>query len=114
MQTLKMKVVGFEEETKSLIVSFASDETASDDPSNYTPFAFQPINMWPGVIDPEEIKKQIAITGVSHAAQQALRESAPASDELVDAMKTWVGETFTFTEDDLTVPAQFTTPFHTV
>ena len=57
-----MKVVGFEEESKSLIVAFASDETASNNPEDYASFAYQPIDMWPGENNAEQLKKNIAIT----------------------------------------------------
>ena len=114
MISLKMKVVGFEEANNSLIVAFASNETASDNPEDYTSFAYQPIDMWPGVSSAEQLKKNIALTGISHTSQQALREQNPASEELVNELKSWVGQTFTFTENDLTVPASLETPFHTI
>lgn len=114
MVSLKMKVVGFEEESKSLIVAFASDETLSSNPEDYTSFAYQPIDMWPGENNAEQLKKNIAITGISHTTQQALREQNPASEELLDELKSWVGQTFTFNANELTVPAPSETPFHTV
>lgn len=114
MTSLKMKVVRFEEESKSLIVSFASDETASNNPENYAALAYQPITMWPGVTSAEQLKKNIAITGISHATQQALREKNPASEELVTEFKSWVGQTFTFDINDLSVPVLPETPFHTI
>ena len=114
MALLKMKVVRFEEESKSLIVAFASDETASSDPENYAALAYQPMNMWPGVTNAEQLKKNIALTGVSHTTQQALREKNPASEELVTEFKSWVGQTFTFDTNDLSVPALPETPLHTI
>jgi hypothetical protein len=114
MASLKMKVVRFEEESKSLIVAFASDETASSDPENYAALAYQPMNMWPGVTNAEQLKKNIALTGVSHTTQQALREKNPASEELVTEFKSWVGQTFTFDTNDLSVPALPETPLHTI
>jgi hypothetical protein len=114
MALLKMKVVRFEEESKSLIVAFASDETASSDPENYAALAYQPMNMWPGVTNAEQLKKNIALTGVSHTTQQALREKNPASEELVTKFKSWVGQTFTFDTNDLSVPALPETPLHTI
>jgi hypothetical protein len=114
MTSLKMKVVRFEEESKSLIVSFASDETASNNPESYAAFAYQPIDMWPGVTSAEQLKKNIALTGISHTTQQALREQNPASEELVTEFKSWVGQTFTFDANDLTVPAPSETPFQTI
>ena len=114
MTSLKMKVVGFEEASNSLLIAFASDETASNNPENYTAFAYQPIDMWPGVTNAEQLKKNIAITGISHTTQQTLREQNPASEELVAELKSWVGQTFTFDANDLTVPAPSETPFQTI
>ena len=114
MTTLKMKVIRYEEESKSLIIAFASDETASNNPDDYAHVAYQPIQMWPGEINAEQLKKNIALTGLSHASQQAMREKAPAPEELIVEMKAWVGQTFTFDADDLTVPVPLTTPLHTV
>lgn len=114
MTSLKMKVVGFEEASNSLLVAFASDETASKNPENYTAFAYQPIDMWPGVTSAEQLKKNIAITGISHTTQQALREQNPASEALVSELKSWVGQTFTFDTNDLSTPASPETPFHTI
>jgi len=114
MKTLKMKIVGFEEESKALIVAFASDETLSDDPETYTKMAYQPIDMWPGEINPEQLKKNMAITGVAHAARQAQKEKTVVSEELLSKMKSWVGQTFTYDSDELVAPEVITTPFHTI
>jgi PBP1b-binding outer membrane lipoprotein LpoB len=114
MASLKMKVVRFEEDSKSLIVAFASDETASNNPENYAALAYQPIDMWPGVTNAEQLKRNIAMTGISHTTQQALREKNPASEELVTEFKSWVGQTFTFDTNDLSVPALPETPLHTI
>ena len=109
-----MKVVGYEEESKSLIIAFASDETLSSNPDDYARMAYQPTAMWPGEINAEQLKKNIALTGLSHVSQQAMREKAPVPEELIAAMKSWVGQTFTFRPDDLTVPVPIETPFHTI
>lgn len=114
MKTLKMKVVGYEEESKSLIIAFASDETLSSNPDDYARIAYQPTTMWPGELNAEQLKKNIALTGVSHASQQALREKSPVPEELIVEMKAWVGKTFTFNKDDLTVPVQLDTTLHTI
>jgi hypothetical protein len=114
MNKVKMKVVAYEEESKSLIIAFASDETLSNNPDDYAKIAYQPTQMWPGEINAEQLKKNIALTGLSHTAQQAMRERAPVPEELIVEMKSWVGQTFTFNSEDLTVPAPLQTPFHTI
>lgn len=114
MTTLKMKVIRYEEESKSLIIAFASDETLSNNPEDYAQMAYQPTQMWPGELNAEQLKKNIALTGLSHASQQAMREKAPVPEELIVELKSWEGQTFTFDSEDLTVPVPLVTPFYTV
>jgi hypothetical protein len=96
MQTLKMKIVGYEEESGSLLVAFASDETQHDDPAQYPAYAFQPVSMWHDVTDPEEIKKRIAVAGVWHAQNQAQKENFVADPVRVQQFKDMVGQTFEY------------------
>lgn len=67
---LYMKIHSFEEESESLIVSYASDETESQNPSDYRPVAIQPRTLWPNVTDAEELKKKIAQLGVGQVLEQ--------------------------------------------
>ena len=101
MQTLKMKIVGYEEESHSLIVSFASDETASQDPSTYPAYAYQPMSMWPDITDPEELIKRIGHAGIYMAEQQKIKESFVQNTQLVDALKSLVGQEKTYAVTDL-------------
>jgi len=79
MQTLKMKIQGFDEQSNSLLVSFASDTTQSQNPDDYPAYAYQPVNMWPDITDPAEIKKRIAVSGLYHAEQQERHEKFAAN-----------------------------------
>lgn len=101
MQILKMKIVGYEEESNSLLVSYASDTTASQDPADYQPYAYQPINMWPDIDDVEEIKKRIALSGIYLAEQQARKESFVADQAKIAAYKALVGQTIEYQTADL-------------
>jgi len=92
MNTLYMKIHAFEEQSYSLLVSFASDTTKSQNPDDYQPFAFQPMNMWPDVSDPEEIKKRIAVAGVYHAEQQEREEKFIADPTKVQQYQAMVGQ----------------------
>lgn len=104
MQTLKMKIVGYDEGSQSLLVSFASDVTASTDPGSYPAFAFQPNTMWPDIRDIEEIKKRIAVAGVYQAQVQQQKEVFLADTDRVDAIKSLVGQEYTYPVADLLPP----------
>jgi hypothetical protein len=105
MNTLYMKVHSFDEQSNSLIVSFASDTTSSQNPDDYTKYAYQPINMWPDVTDPVEIKKRIAVAGVYHAEQQEREEKFVADPAKVQAYKNMVGQGASYLIADLIPPA---------
>jgi hypothetical protein len=87
-----MKIHAFEEASYSLIVSFASDTTLSQNPDDYPSYAYQPMNMWPDVTDPVEIKKRIAVAGIYHAEQQEREEKFIADPAKVQAYKDMVGQ----------------------
>jgi hypothetical protein len=101
MQTLKMKIVGYDEESHSLIVSFASDETASQDPSVYPSYAYQPMSMWPDITDPEELIKRIGHSGIHMAEQQKIKESFVQNPQLIEALKSFVGQEKSYAVTDL-------------
>ncbi len=104
MNTLYMKIHSFEEQSNSLIVSFASDTTASQNPDDYPRYAFQPLNMWPDINDPAEIKKRIAVAGVYHAEQQERQEKFVADPTKVEQYKAMVGELPAYPISDLITP----------
>ena len=101
MQTLYMKIHAFEEQSYSLLVSFASDTTKYQDPDKYPAYAFQPMNMWPDVTDPAEIKKRIAVSGVHHAEQQEREENFIADLVKMAEYKAMVNTTDSFQIGDL-------------
>lgn len=99
-----MKIKGYEEASNSLIVSFASDETQSQDPSNYTDYAYQPMTMWPDITDPTEIKKRIAQSGIVLAEQQKIKEVFVLNPTQVNAYKNMVGQTIEYSMSELIPP----------
>jgi len=101
MNTVNMKIVGFDEESKSLLVSFASDETASSNPEDYPAYAYQPSAMWPDVVDVEEIKRRIAYSGIHLAKQQAIKERFESNIEAIDALRNLVGDESTHSVEEL-------------
>lgn len=104
MNTLYMKIHAFDEPSNSLIVSFASDTTKSQNPADYPSYAFQPINMWPDVTDPTEIKKRIAVAGMYHAEQQEREEKFIADPTKIAEYRAMVNVEASFSIEELTTP----------
>jgi hypothetical protein len=108
MNTLIMKINGYDEASNSLLVSFASDTTKFQDPSQYPSFAYQPYSMWPDVADPNEVAKRIAAAGIWQAQQQAIKEAFIADQSKEKAYKALVGQTISFAVSDLVSPPTIT------
>ena len=104
MKTLFMKIKAFDEQSNSLIVSFASDATQHQDPDQYQSYAFQPLNMWPDVTDPAEIQKRLAVAGMYHAEQQERKEKFVADPVKVQQYKDMVGSQVSYLVDQLIPP----------
>jgi hypothetical protein len=102
MNMLYMKIHAYDEPSHSLIVSFASDTTISQNPDDYPQYAYQPLHMWPDVSDPEEIKKRIAVAGLYHAEQQEREEKFIADPSKVQQYKNMVDAQATFMFEELT------------
>jgi hypothetical protein len=81
MKKLYMKIVGYEEVSGSLLIKVASDETKSQNPDDYDALAYQPAFMFPDIVDPQTIKKRIAVSAKYSAEQQALREQLQTDPE---------------------------------
>jgi hypothetical protein len=104
MQYIKMKVVGFDEHTYSLLCSFASDKTKSHDPADYPAYAYQPMNMWPDISDPEIIKEKIALAGVGITENQVREEQFKADPVKVEQYKAMVGSVVEYPVNQLIPP----------
>lgn len=113
MNTLKMKITGYDQETHSLLVAFASDQNKSQDPADYQSYAFQPIAMWPDIQDLEEIKLRIAQSGVSIVEQQIKREQLNEDVTLSNQMRDSVGEVKIYNINELVAPVA-TAPFQVI
>jgi hypothetical protein len=103
MNMLYMKIHEYDESSHSLIVSFASDATNSQNPDDYPHYAYQPLHMWPDIFDPAEIKKRIAVAGMYHAEQQEREEKFVADPEKVQQYKNMVNTQASFVVAELTV-----------
>ena len=102
MQTLKMKIHSYDDVSHSLVVSYASDETASSDPDAYTSYAYQPMTMWPDITDAQEIKKRLAHSGIYMAEQQKLKEQYVTDEARINALKALVGTVTEYSITELT------------
>ena len=100
-----MKIHAYDEPSHSLLVSFASDTTASQNPDDYPQYAYQPISMWPDVSDSEEIKKRIAVAGMYHAEQQEREEKFVADPTKVQRYKDMVSAQISFSIEELVTSA---------
>lgn len=97
-----MKIQGFDEQSNSLLVSFASDATQSQNPDDYPAYAYQPVNMWPDITDPAEIKRRIAMSGIYHAEQQERHEAFNANLAAQQQYRDMVGQETSYPLSDLT------------
>jgi hypothetical protein len=96
MNTVYLKIVDFDENTKSLLVSFASDTTKSQDPANYETLAYQPYSMWPDVTDVTELPKLLAAAGAWQAQQQENKEKLLDNPQVIEQYRSLVGQQFSF------------------
>jgi hypothetical protein len=100
MSTVKLKIVGYEEASHSIIVSFASDETKSQNPTDYPGMAWQPLAHWPND-DVDTILKRIAQVGVSITKNQAEKEKIQPDNQKLIALKSMVGQEISYDVDVL-------------
>jgi len=114
MNTVKFKIKGYDEATQSLIVSFASDTTANQDPDAYSGLAFQPLRMWPDVANIEDLKKSLARVGMHHAELQEKREKKATDPTFLQAVADLVGQTYEYPVADLVTSDSIATPFLSV
>jgi len=104
MNTLKMKITGYDQDSHSLLVAFASDSTKSPNPEDYPSYAYQPLTMWPDVTDLNEIKLKIAQSGVQIVEQQALKEQFLQDEQRIGQMRDLVGDVTTYPIQQLVTP----------
>ncbi len=112
MNSIKFKIKGYDEASGSLLISFASDTTASTDPEQYPAYAFQPTTMWPDITSIDDLKKRIAMAGMYQAQTQEAKEKLAADPQQVAKFKELVGQVHEFAVSDLTPPPA--TPFQKV
>ncbi len=113
MHTLNMKITGYDEDSQSLLVAFASNTTMSENPEDYAPVAFQPSTMWPELTDMSEVIKRIALSGIGHISYVVAKEQFVADAERIANMRALVGQNITYAVDDL-IEQVVVTPFQEI
>jgi hypothetical protein len=101
MNKIKFKIKSYNDEDNSVIISFASDVTATNNPDDYESYAFQPIEMYPDITDMEELKKKIAEQGIALADLEKKKEDAKANTTMQNNWKALVGQTFEYNVADV-------------
>jgi hypothetical protein len=87
MNTLKMKITGWDEDSKSLLVRFASDETANTNPDAYYDLAYQPHLMFPTANTATEIKTALAKAGIGVAQEHKRNEDLAADNAKLNILR---------------------------
>jgi len=101
MNKIKYKIKRYDEDSNSIIVSFSSDETATNNPDDYQEYAIQPIEMYPDITDMETLKKKIAEQGIGLANLAKREEDAKANTTMQNNWKALVGQTFEYNTSDV-------------
>jgi hypothetical protein len=100
MQEIIMKIKGYDERNHSLIVSWCSDATKSQNPDDYQPLAVQPLSMWPDA-DNELLLRRIAEMGLSHVQHIERKENIAEDDSRVEYLKSLAGQEFRMNVNDM-------------
>jgi len=105
METIKLKVCGYEDASNSLIISFGCGTDSPEKLDIYEKLAYQP-TMWPdaSTVEPTEIIKRIAVSGVSLVEQRKIKETFVENKNQIDAFKGLIGQTFEFSVQELYTP----------
>ena len=101
MNKIKFKIQSYDEDSHSVIISFSSDETVSNNPGDYDGYAFQPIAQYPDITDIEVLKKKIAEQGIALAEMNKQYEDAKANTTMQNKWKALVGQTFEYNVSDI-------------
>ena len=101
METVKVKIVEFEENSGSLVVRFASDTTKNSDPDSYRSIAYQPALMWPEATTNEEILENLGRCAIAMCQEIEIDEALKADTVRINSLKSLVNTEVTFTVSDL-------------
>ena len=101
MNKIKFKIKEYDEDTNSILVSFSSDETATNNPDDYQAVAIQPVSEYPDETDIEVLKKKIAQQGIGMADLYKREEDAANNTTMINKWKALVGQTFEYNVSDV-------------
>jgi hypothetical protein len=93
MSTIYIKIHEYKKDLDTLIVSFASNETASSNPSDYPSVAIQPSIQFPGIVEIGELHLKLADIGKNITLQQKIKEDIQSGK-----LKTEIFESLVTTE----------------
>jgi hypothetical protein len=105
MNKLILKIYSYDETKDSLIVSFASDETKSQNPDDYEKLNYNPMGMFPDITDMTLVPKMIAVAGIYHTQQQVKKEKLSNDPNQINILKNLENQVFEFNASDLTPAA---------
>lgn len=102
MSNIYMKFHFYDERSGTFIVSFASDETKSQNPDDYEKVAFQAFEMWPDVNDVSQFPILIARAGQYQVERTKRQEKLVVDTQQIAQAKALEGQIFTYTTEELT------------
>lgn len=104
METIKYKILGWDEESQTLICCFASDETANNNPEAYTSYAFQPATMWPHATTASRVREEIARAGMGIADQIKANEELASNSSRMEMYRGLANTSGEYTVSSLVSP----------
>lgn len=102
MNTIKMKITGFDQHSGAVLVAFASDETISQDPADYASVAVQIDSSE----DIETLKRNLAAIGIQTVRAQVMKEKAVVNHDLLGEIVALIGQEISYPMSDFEAPAE--------
>ena len=100
MQEIIMKIKGYDDVSHSLVVSWCSDATKSQNPDDYQSLALQPLSMWPDA-DNELLIRRIAEMGIAHVQSIERKENITEDDSRIQYLRSLVDQEFRMNVNDM-------------
>lgn len=90
-----MKIVDWDQQSMSLIIKFSSDVN-SFEVDDAIALAYQPLNMFPGITDTDELLKKIAVSGIDLCEREARKENAMKNASNFEVFENLKGQEFEY------------------
>lgn len=104
MATIYTKIYEYNKETQSLVVSFASTETKSQDPEAYEKLSFDIANLVEEGASQEELKTALSKSGEDWCASQVKKETLDNNTTKQTEVESLVETTWSKTTEELAPP----------